>query len=222
MNKNYEEVEVNSERWFDLKPLLNEEFKDIVGYEGLYQVSNYGRIKSLEKEIIYIDNRIRHNKEKILSNKINRKGKQNVIYYTIKLFNNKESKNFEIHRIVAKTFIPNPENKPTVDHITPTSFYKCDNRACNLRWATFDEQQKHAFNNCGKISPMKGKINTYNCKKVEQYDNDMKLINTFLSLHDIERQLGYNFKCISNCCIANLKNKNTHKSYGYIWKFKEE
>ena len=45
----YEQVKVNSERWFDLTPLLNEEFMDVVGFENLYQISNYGRVKSLER-----------------------------------------------------------------------------------------------------------------------------------------------------------------------------
>lgn len=218
----YEEVEVNSERWLDLTPLLNEEFRDIKGFEGFYQISNYGRVKGLTRTINYVDGRNRHYKEKIKANQINRKGKKKVIYYNVGLIKNKEYKSFEIHRLVAQAFIPNPENKPTIDHIKPTTNNECDNRVFNLRWATYSEQQRHSFDNCNKISPMKGKINCYLCKEVIQYDENNNIVNIFPSLHEVQRQLGYDFKCISNCCIKNKKGNKIHKSYGYIWKFKEE
>ena len=218
----YEEVEVNSERWFDLTPLFNEEFKDIEGFEGLYQVSNYGRIKKLKRAIKCKSNKIRIENEIIMSNTINRKGKEKVIYYQVSLTKNNKKISKQIHRLVAETFIPNPKNKSTVDHIERATFERCNNRVDNLRWATYSEQQRHSFDNCGKISPMKGKINTYNCKKIEQYDDKSNLIGTFLSIHDVDRKLGYNYKNISKCCILNSRDNKIHKSYGYIWKFKGE
>ena len=85
-------------------------WKDVIGYEGLYQISNTGRIKSLEK---YVKN---HNKllkksEKILKPQIIKKG-----YLRIGLSKENVSKKFLIHRLVAETFIPNPNNKPQVNH----------------------------------------------------------------------------------------------------------
>lgn len=218
----YEKVEVNSERWFDLTPLLNEEFRDIKGYEGIYQVSNYGRIKKLERIIKCGHDSTRKEKEKIMSNLINRKGKEKVIYYQIRLTKNEKGSNKQIHRLVAETFIPNPFNKPTVDHIKPTNYYECNNRVDNLRWATYSEQQRHSFDNCNKIPPMKGKTNYHSCKEIVQYDDNNKIIDIYPSLHEIQRQLGYSFKCISICCTKNKRDDKKHKSYGYIWKYREE
>lgn len=218
----YEKVEVNSERWFDLTPLLNEEFRDIKGYEGIYQVSNYGRVKKLERVLKCGYGATRIEKEKIMSNLINRKGKQKVIYYQIRLIKNGVGTNKQIHRLVAEAFIPNQENKPTVDHIKPATYYECDNRIDNLRWATYSEQQRHSFDDCKKVSGMKGKINYHSCKKVIQYDNNLNILNIFPSIHEVERKLGFCFKNISSCCIKNFKDNKIHKSYGYIWKFKED
>ena len=128
----YENVEVNSERWLDLKDLLNEEWCDIKDYEGLYQVSNYGRIKSF-----------RANK----GNKINiSRLRTNGKYYIVDLCMKSKINRYYIHRLVAQAFIPNPENKETVNHINCN---KLDNRLFNLEWNTRKENQQHALkNNC--------------------------------------------------------------------------
>lgn len=217
----YEEVEVNSERWFDLTPLKNEEFRDIKGYEGLYQISNYGRVKSLEKTVNCTHNSVRKIKANIKNNLICKCGKNRVIYHKTSLSKNGKQTTKSIHRLVAEHFIPNPENKPTVDHIKPVNCWGCDNKVNNLRWATYSEQQRHSFDNCGKSSPMKGKINCYSCKKIAQYDDNNNVVKIFPSLHDIQRQLGYGYKCISSCCIKNKNDNKKHKSYGYVWKFVE-
>ena len=90
-------------------------WKDVEGYEGLYQVSNLGRIKSLRTN-------------RILKN-IKDKDGYEIIFFSI----HQNQKCFKIHRLVAEAFIPNPDNKPQVDHINSISD---DNRAENLRWAT--------------------------------------------------------------------------------------
>ena len=100
----YEIIEVNSKRWFDLTPLLNEEFRDIIGYEGLYQVSNYGRVKTLK--ICNTTNK--HQKTKILKECESTGG-----YYIVNLSN----KSQRVHRLVAMAFIVNLNNYYCVNHI---------------------------------------------------------------------------------------------------------
>ena len=128
-------IKPNSERWLSLEDLPNERWKDIKDFEGLYQISNYGRVKSMERyrklysKSIYVPEIIRKN------------GYDKDGYQIIPL--NKNSKKYmkKIHRLVAEAFIPNPENKPCIDHIN------CcvdDNRVVNLRWVTIVENNEHS------------------------------------------------------------------------------
>ena len=107
---------------------MKEIWKDIKGYEGLYKISNLGRVKSLSR---YMKNRKCEEIIKIPS--ITNKG-----YYRLPLCKYGEIKYFHIHRLVAEAFIPNPENKPTVDHINRDKLNNCLD---NLRWATYKEQR---------------------------------------------------------------------------------
>ena len=112
---------------------MQEEWRDVVGYEGLYQVSNLGRCKSLEKPVVVKGfqkiHLIGYRKEKILSDK-----RRNTLGY-IRLNLSKEGvfKQHYLHRLVAEAFIPNPENKPRVDHIDTNIL---NNKVSNLRWVT--------------------------------------------------------------------------------------
>ena len=109
---------------------MGEIWKDIQNYEGSYQVSNYGRVKSLSR----VDSRGNKRNEKILKGRKNRQG-----YYDVALCKNGKQKFCRINRLVAQAFIPNPENKPFVDHINAI---KTDNRVENLRWCTYTENAK--------------------------------------------------------------------------------
>lgn len=110
---------------------MEEIWKDIVGYEGLYQVSNLGRVKSLEK-MAGRSNR----KEKILTQRKIRG------YFIAHLGSCNKFKNVAVHRLVSIAFIPNPENKPCVNHIDGN---KENNHVENLEWCTRSENDLHAF-----------------------------------------------------------------------------
>ena len=134
--KSVKKITPNSPRWLDLKDLPNEEWRDIKDFEGLYKISNYGRVKSLERY------RKSYNKLVRVPEIIRKNGYDKNGYQILPL--NKNSKKYikKVHRLVAEAFIPNPENKPCIDHIN------CcvdDNRVSNLRWATVCENNKYAF-----------------------------------------------------------------------------
>lgn len=127
---------------------MEEIWKNIVGYEGLYQISNLGRVKSLSRII-------RHWKEgnSVLVERILKPGydRKNG-YYTVVFYKEKKAKTKKIHRLVAEAFIPNPENKPCVNHINGN---KTDNRLENLEWCSKKENVIHAHKT-GLISPAYG------------------------------------------------------------------
>lgn len=118
-------------------------WKDIKGYEGLYKISSKGRVKSLKRNTT---------KGGIMKN-------IKKTYYVICLSKKGVAKYHQIHRLIAKAFIPNPNKKPQVNHIDGNKF---NNEISNLEWVTVSENIKHAYKNKLHI-PRKGD-NAYNSK----------------------------------------------------------
>lgn len=112
---------------------MEEIWKDIEGYEGLYQVSNFGRVKSLGR--FKKNNQI---KEKILKPRINSSGYKQVSLY------NKFQKTYSVHRLVAKAFIPNPDNLPQVNHKDEN---KLNNHVNNLEWCNSKYNNNYGTHN---------------------------------------------------------------------------
>lgn len=114
---------------------MEEIWKDIKEYKGLYQVSNIGRVRRVEHDYCSARGEKRHLAESIKKTTLKRNG-----YVAVALYNREKMQNVHVHRLVAEAFIPNPENKPYIDHINGD---KTDNRVENLRWCT----QKENMNN---------------------------------------------------------------------------
>ena len=132
-------------------------WKDIIGYEGYYQVSNQGRIKGLKRKVLAKNNSTRIISEKIFNPSINGHG-----YLFFLLRKSQYYRVGSVHRLVAEHFIPNPENKEQVNHINGI---KTDNRVENLEWCTRSENAIHSFKiglQCNKGINHPGNILTEN------------------------------------------------------------
>jgi len=174
---------------------MQEIFKDIKGYEGLYQISNLGNVKSLERLIIK-----KNNRNNIKKTTINKSHICDTGYYAIRIKKGNISKMFKVHRLIAIAFIPNPENKPQVNHIDGN---KLNNDISNLEWCTNKENAIHAYKN--KLSNP--------CTKIALENRMLKVIDTsngvvLNSIKDASKYCGYSRSHLS----AMLNNTKTNKT----------
>lgn len=187
---------------------LEEVWKDIENYPN-YQVSNYGNVKSKER-ITNVG--IKNQKQCVRKERLLKQQKDHNGYLYVRLYNENGWKYFKIHILVAKTFIPNLLNEPTVDHIDRN---KDNNKIDNLRWASHIVQA----NNKDKtkiIENMKivGKKPYKNrSEKVKQYDLENNFIKEWSSSREASKTLNISETAISNCV-----NSISKKAGGYIWK----
>lgn len=114
---------------------MNEVWKDIEGYEGIYRVSNLGRVKSLDR----LDGSGAFRKSRLLKLSL-----ASVGYFRVNLCAKGKYESLYVHRLVAKAFIPNIDNKPSVNHIDGN---KKNNSINNLEWVTPKENTTHAISN---------------------------------------------------------------------------
>lgn len=195
----------------------DEEWRDIVGYEGLYQVSNCGRVRSFN----YRNKQETH----ILKLLPNKKG-----YYIVGLTKNCRRKTAVVHRLVANAFIPNPDNLPQINHKDEV---KTNNYIDNLEWCTNSYNHNYGTHNERIRLANKGKKRTQesieNYKKSQerrrdriayrilQYDLNGVFIKEWRCAYDIEKELGFQRSSIRDCC-----NQKTKTFKGYIWRYKTE
>jgi len=178
---------------------MNEIWKDIKNYEELYQVSNKGRVKSLNKLVTDISGRVFEYKEKFLSTKSWIKNKR-PYYSSVTLFKNKQKKNFGVHRLVAEAFIPNPSGKLEVNHKDQN---RDNNSIDNLEWVTRKENLKHI-----KYLGQKGSSNGNSKLTENDIKNICKLINNKYSNSDIKKELNL---LINNTTLQDIRYKRKWK-----------
>lgn len=207
---------------------MEEIWKDVVGYEGLYQLSNLGRVCSCKKN-----------------------GRQSVIksfyvdkdgYFCVRLWKNAKVKNLKVHRLVAMHFIPNNENKPCIDHINTI---KTDNRVVNLRWCTVKENAnnpltrlhqsiasigekateltrlKMSIKHRGELNGMFNKRHTEQAKRkmsrpIVQFTKDGEFIAEYYGASNAHDITGIHRQTI----VGVLKGRG-RTAGGFIWKYKE-
>lgn len=184
-----------------------EEWKSIRGYEGLYEISSLGRVRSLDRKV-KVNYGIEH--YKTLKGVVLKCQKDRYGYLYIPLSKNGHKQKLKVHRLVAEAFIPNPNNKPCIDHINTI---KDDNRVENLRWVTYEEN----MNNELTLKNIKGCQvgDKSSCSKsVVQISLDGKIIKRYGSIRETTRETGFDKRYISKCCNGK---KEMYKNY--IWMF---
>lgn len=172
-----------------------EQWKDIKGFEGRYQVSDLGRIKAL--------NYNRTGKERVLVGKKLKNG-----YLAVSLCKDGKVKQYYVHRLVAEAFIPNPDRLPCINHRDED---RSLNVVSNLEWC--DVAYNNTYGTHGEHIRMANINQPEKSKTVYQYTLDGVFVRSYPSLREAERQ-GYNSGNISLCCSG--KNKH-HK--GYLWSY---
>ena len=186
----------------NIQDLPNEIWKDVVGYEGLYMISNLGRIKSFH-----------HKRARIL-----KPGQNKLGYRMLSLFKNEIGKTKMVHRLIAESFIPNTENKPCIDHINgdPT-----DNRIENMKWCTHKENlnnpvTRKKMSNTWANEELKEKMRFMQKHRigVDMLTLDGKYIRSFDSIRQASFHSGAWDSEIARCCKDESKSTG-----GYKWRF---
>ena len=176
---------------------MEEIYKDIKDLEGLYQVSNFGNVMSL--------NYYRSGKPKLLKPSKTKNG-----YLLVTLYKNRKRKSYKVHQLVAEHFIPNTDNLPEINHIDED---KTNNRVDNLEWKSHKGNCNYGTRN-ERIS--KANTNGKRSKKVLQFSLDGEFVREWKSIIEVNKELGYSTGNISSCCLKKIKS-----AYGYIWRHKE-
>lgn len=183
---------------------------DETGFEGYYQISNFGRVRSVDRTIISKDGRRRFYQGKLLTLKSDKDGYKYVI-----LKNKGKSKTLKVHRLVGEYFVPNPDNKPFINHLDES---KDNNVFTNLEWVTPKENSNYgtaierATHNRNYEDISRKQLNDVSkSKPIVVY----KKVAIYPSVAEAGRQLGLSESSIRRCCHGEQSHVNT-----YIFRYK--
>lgn len=205
---------------------MEEIWKDIKGYEGRFMVSNLGRVKAVPRVVIRSNNYRYRVAERILKTRIS--------FYGYSIVSLGGGQGLKVHRLVAEAFIPNPENKPNIDHINTI---RDDNRVENLRWVTQKENANNPLTiekcrrNCSfkrlsedqkkemyrKSGLTRRTLNRTTAKPILQYNRNGVLIKRWCSITEAERETKICRANIIHCARERIK-----LAGGFIWKYEEK
>lgn len=169
-------------------------WKQVVGYEGYYEVSDDGQVRSVDRAIQCKDG-VHHIKGRVMKQSLS------VGYYVVNLRKPGSTKIALVHRLVADAFLPNPERLQTVNHIDGC---KTNNHVSNLEWASYAGNNQHAYDT-GLHSPWGYRI--------DQYDVSGNFISSFPNMYAAARAYGVTPGCISHCVHG-----RNQTACGYVWK----
>ena len=183
---------------------MKEIWKDIIGYEGLYKISNYGKVKRIK----FINNKTNKLCEKILKESDNGNG-----YKLVSLCKNNKRKNYYVHRLVAENFLENPNNYKEVNHKDNN---KCNNISDNLEWCNRSYNVKYSYDKGFHVAPKpmlgkKGKNHPI-AKLVKQYDLQGNFIEEYESANLASIETGICYTSIKKCRCGKQKTAG-----GFIW-----
>lgn len=176
----------------NIKDLPNEIWKDIPNYEGIYQISNKGRVKSLTRTIGTCKRR-----DKIIIPKDNGTG-----YYKVNLYKNGKHKNHYIHKLVASVFISNENNKPCINH---KDYNRKNNNVENLEWVSYKENNN--YSHCAEHAAL------HNSLRVLVVDLNNNPIKMFASIHQCGRHFNVDASHISSIIRNNYVFRKQYKLY---------
>lgn len=183
---------------------MEEIWKQVKGYEGIYEVSNLGRVKSLARTVKAIYGRATHYSEQKVKERILKPSFSTYGYAYVALARNGKSKTTLVHRIVAEAFIPNPDNLPCVNHKDENPSNDCVD---NLEWCTY------TYNNTYKNIHLRKK---HTNRRIIQYDLDMNELKRWDSITEAAEFYGIQTTNISACCVG----KRNHCA-GFKWRYYE-
>lgn len=191
---------------------MKELWKPLPDTDDVYWVSNLGRVRSVDRIVSYSDGRkeIEYGKEIVGS--VSKNG-----YRIVGLTVNKIRKYYTVHRLVAEAFIPNPENKPQINH---KNGIRTDNRVENLERCTQSENMKHSYRVLNRLHPRAnlGKFGKSNpLSKIVLQIKDGKVIGEFCGMSEASRQTGISQGQIS-CVVNNKKYYKTAGGFEWRWK----
>lgn len=166
---------------------MNEVWTDVPGFEGFYRVSNTGRVKSLHRTINTLTGKCTVTGKRTVKGKVLRPKTNGSGYLFVMLCKGKARKHAYIHRLVADAFIPNPEQKPQVNHVNGV---KSDNHVSNLEWVTGTENSQHAYR-CGLYFDI---ASVFRDKGVPVYDTET--LTRYKTIKAAAKAIGKNYSLL--------------------------